>query len=71
MIIKLLGKSIGYFVMMDKLKAIWKPSGGLDIVDVGHGCYMVKFDMRVNHEKVFGEGPWMIFDHYLAVRQFG
>jgi hypothetical protein len=66
-IIKLLGKSIGYFVMMDRLKAVWKPSGGMEIVDIGHGFFMVKFDVREDREKVIGERPWMIFDHYLAV----
>jgi len=29
---------------------------------------MVKFDVREDRDRVIGEGPWMIFDHYLAVR---
>lgn len=40
----------------------------MDIVDVGHGFYMVKFDVAADREKVIGGGPWMLFDHYLAVR---
>lgn len=67
-IVKLLGKTISFFTMRDRLKAIWKLVGGFDIVDVGHGFYMVKFDLAVGREKVFASGPWMIFDHYLTVR---
>lgn len=66
--VKLLGKSIGFYTMRDRLKSLWKLSGGMDIVDVGHGFYMVKFDVAADREKVIGGGPWMLFDHYLAVR---
>lgn len=40
----------------------------MEIVDVGHGFYMVKFDELGDREKVIGGCPWIIFDHYLAVR---
>lgn len=32
-----------------------------------NGFYMVKFDIKEDREKVINGGPWMIFDHYLAV----
>lgn len=41
---------------------------GLDVVDIGHRFYMVKFDLVEDRKKVVGGGPWMIFHHYLAVR---
>lgn len=41
---------------------------GMDTVDIGHGFYMVKFDMEADREKAISGGPWMIFDHYLTVR---
>lgn len=67
-IVKLLGKSLGYFTMRDRLKVTWKLSGGFDIMDVGNGFFMVKFDLPVDKEKVINDGPWMIFYHCLAVR---
>lgn len=67
-IVKLLGKVVSFFTMRDRLKAIWRLTGGSEIVDIGHGFYMVKLDLAVYREKVMGEGPWMMFDHYLAVR---
>jgi len=33
-VIKLLDKKIGYNTMMNKLYAMWKPTGGIEIVDV-------------------------------------
>lgn len=70
LVIKLLGKSIGYNMMKDKLKKVWKPAGGFDILDVDNGFYMVKFDMPADREKALSDGPWMLYDHYLAVSQW-
>lgn len=65
--IKLLGKNIGFLTMRDRLRSVCKPVGGIDLVDIGHGFYLVKFDMEVDWEKVISGGPRMIFDHYLTV----
>lgn len=67
-IVKLLGKSLGYLTMRERLKITWKLAGGFDIMDIGNGFSMVKFDLAVDRDKVIGDGPWMIFDHWLAVR---
>ncbi|CAL0316473.1 unnamed protein product [Lupinus luteus] len=37
------------------------------MVDVDHGFYYVKFDLKADRETVIGGGPWMLFDHYVAV----
>lgn len=37
LLVKLLGKNVGYTVMQNKLKNLWKPVGGMDIMDVGYG----------------------------------
>lgn len=66
-VIKLLGKSIGYLMLRDRLKTTWKLKGGFDRRDVGNGFYMVNFDTLEDRSKVIEEGPWIIFDHYLAV----
>lgn len=68
LVIKLLGKSIGYHTMKDRLSRIWKLQAGFEIMDIGHGFYMAKFDMEGDRMKVMEEGPWMIFDHYLTVQ---
>ena len=68
LIIKILGKFVGYQVLQEKLQRLWKLSGGFEMRDVGHGYYMVKFDNESDREKVIVGGPWMVFDHYLTVR---
>ncbi|XP_057419027.1 uncharacterized protein LOC130713259 [Lotus japonicus] len=67
LVICLLGKKLGYRTMKNKLEQIWQLTGAFDMIDVGNGFYMVKFDMKTDRDKVIGGGPWMIFDHYLAV----
>ncbi|XP_020203712.1 uncharacterized protein LOC109789219 [Cajanus cajan] len=69
-VIKLLGKSVGFFTMKEKLRGIWKLAGGYDVLDIGHGFFLVKFDMQEDRDKVITGGPWMMFDHYLAVREW-
>jgi hypothetical protein len=67
-IVKLLGKTLGFFAMRDRLKTLWKLTGDMDVLDVGHGFFMIKFDLEADREKVISGGPWMIFDHYVAIR---
>ena len=37
-------------------------------MDVGNSFYMMKCVLEVDRKKVMEGGPWMIFDHYLAVQ---
>jgi hypothetical protein len=67
-IVKLLGKTLGFFAMRDRLKALWKLTADMDIMDIGHGFFMVKFDLEADRKKVISGGPWMILDHYVAIR---
>lgn len=70
LVIKLLGKNVGYRVMFERLQRLWKPQGGFEILDVDNGYYMVKFDHPADKEAVASGGPWMLFDHYLCVSQW-
>ena len=36
-IVKLLGKSLNFYTMRDRLQLIWKLFGGMNIVDIAHG----------------------------------
>jgi hypothetical protein len=70
LVVKLLGKNLGYNIMKTKLENVWKLMGGIELMDVGSAFYMVKFDGEDDKNKVINGGPWMIYDHYLAVRQW-
>ncbi|KAI4331836.1 hypothetical protein L6164_016791 [Bauhinia variegata] len=47
-IIKLFGRDIKYKVMFSKLKTIWKLHGGLELVDLGHGYFLVRLYLASN-----------------------
>ena len=66
--VKQLGKRIRYVTMRDRLKAGWRLSGGFEIVDIGHGYFIVKFDLEEDRLKVIDRRPCMIFYHYLEVQ---
>jgi hypothetical protein len=70
LVIKVLGKNVGYQVLKEQLQRMWKLQGGFDMMDVDQGFYMVKCNLLADREKIMSEGPWMIFDHYLAVAQW-
>jgi len=44
--VKLLGKNLGYNLMKEKLKKLWKLKWGFDIIDVHNGFYIVKYDLE-------------------------
>ncbi|KAL6569274.1 hypothetical protein OROMI_013788 [Orobanche minor] len=70
LIVKILGKNLGYKTMKYKLAQTWKLMGDFDLMDIDNGYFMVKFDSAEDLEKVIGGGLWMIFDHYLAVAEW-
>ncbi|XP_027351305.1 uncharacterized protein LOC113862417 [Abrus precatorius] len=68
LVFKLLGRNIGFLMMKEKLRNIWKPQEGFELMDISHGYYMVQFDEDADKEQVLQGGLWMIFDYYLIVR---
>ena len=68
LVIKLLGKTVGFLVLRDRLRSLWRLQGGFEMVDVGNGFFMVKFDLEEDRYKVMTGGLWMVFDHYLAIQ---
>lgn len=68
LVVKLLGKNLGYYAMKERLLRVWKPMAGFDIMAIGNSLFMVKFEEEVDRTKVINGGPWMIYDHYLTVQ---
>ncbi|AET00516.1 DUF4283 domain protein [Medicago truncatula] len=42
----------------EHVKALWKLTGGFEIVDIGHGFFMVQFDIEADKEKVLEGGTY-------------
>jgi hypothetical protein len=56
--------------MKSKLETIWDLKGGFELMDIGNSFFMIKFDAEDEKTRVINGGPWMIYDHYLAMRQW-
>lgn len=67
-IVKLLGRKISYFTMVNKLQAIWRTSHLLQIIDLENDYFSVKFRTDKEYLEALAGGPWTIFGHYLTVR---
>ncbi|XP_072066711.1 uncharacterized protein [Arachis hypogaea] len=68
LVIKVLDKNYSYTALSHKLRMVWRIKGGFDMLDVGFGYFMVKFDACEDREKVMLGGPWLIDGHYVAVK---
>ncbi|QHO20966.1 uncharacterized protein DS421_11g342530 [Arachis hypogaea] len=68
LIVKLLGRKIGYAAMKRRLETIWGRFGGIDVIDLGNDFYIVKFLAQDDLDHALLDGPWKIYDHYLAIR---
>ncbi|KAJ4844892.1 hypothetical protein Tsubulata_016465, partial [Turnera subulata] len=51
LILKLLGRTIGYKALHTRLMQLWKLGASVKILDLGHGCYLAKFTSLVDLEK--------------------
>ncbi|XP_025685405.1 uncharacterized protein [Arachis hypogaea] len=67
-VIKVLGKNFSYTAITHRLKGVWRTKGGYEVLDVGFGYFLVKFDLLEGREKVLLGGPWMITGSYVAIK---
>ncbi|KAI9113085.1 hypothetical protein K1719_015610 [Acacia pycnantha] len=67
-VVKLLGRRIGYRQLRSQLQNIWKPAGQLKLTDLDEDCYLVRFQDDLDYQNAFLTGPWMVYGHYLTVQ---
>lgn len=66
--VKVLGKAVGYRSLYAQLLKLWRPAEVWSMVDVGFGCFMVRFEKDSDYIQLLACGPWMIYGHYLVVQ---
>lgn len=69
MIIKFWGRAVGYDYLVRRLKNMWKPKAFMDLVALENDYYLVKFYSVEDFKFARDEGPWMVMDHYLVVKE--
>ncbi|KAL4384083.1 hypothetical protein GQ457_15G013120 [Hibiscus cannabinus] len=67
LVVKVLGRRVGFNTLHDRIFNIWKPSHPLKLIDIENNYFLVKFSARSDYLKVLTDGPWTIFGHYLTV----
>lgn len=64
-IVKVYGRSVGFNYIQAKLNALWKPTGRLDIIDLGKEFFLTRFSCKDDHDVVLRRGPWFIGSFHL------
>ncbi|KAI9082470.1 hypothetical protein K1719_035613 [Acacia pycnantha] len=66
-VIKLMGRRIGYRQLRMKLQNLWKPIGQCKLIDLEDDYFLVRFKEDLDYQNALLNGPWVIFGHYLTV----
>ncbi|KAK8574825.1 hypothetical protein V6N12_062503 [Hibiscus sabdariffa] len=66
LVIKLLGRRIGYTTLQNKLLDLWKPQHAFKLMDIDNDYFLVTFKAHSDFLHVLADGPWMMFGHYLT-----
>jgi hypothetical protein len=69
-IVKLLGRRIGYKALETRLQQMWVRKGVINIIDLSNDCYLVAFSHEDDQYSALMDGPWFIYDHYLTVKEW-
>ncbi|XP_019200239.1 PREDICTED: uncharacterized protein LOC109193862 [Ipomoea nil] len=70
LIVKVWGKQVGYSYLHRRLSALWRPKGTMDLVALDNEYYLVKFSSVDDLDYAKYEGPWIILNHYLIVKEW-
>ncbi|XP_052289995.1 uncharacterized protein LOC127899891 [Citrus sinensis] len=69
-VVKILGRNLGYRMLLARLKSIWSATKGFTVVDLAQDYYLVHFSNKRDVEYALTEGPWTVMGHYLIVQQW-
>ncbi|MBA0574799.1 hypothetical protein Golob_028113, partial [Gossypium lobatum] len=69
-VFKLLGQSIEYTTLQNKINSLWRPSSPFQLMDIENRYFLVKFQNKDDFEKVLSQGPWIIYGQYLIVQSW-
>ncbi|KAH9735625.1 reverse transcriptase domain-containing protein [Citrus sinensis] len=59
-VVKLLGRTIGYKALCARLASMWKPSMGYSVIDLENNYFLVRFRNAGDALDALTRGPWII-----------
>lgn len=69
LILKVLGKRMGFKFLERQITQLWNPKGMITLADLGNDYYIARFFNDEDYDKDLFKGLWIIADHYLIVQQ--
>ena len=70
LIIKTFGKRMAFSFLVERVRKMWNPCGGMDCIDLGYDYYLVKFELAEDVDSILKGGPWFIGQQFLSIRQW-
>ncbi|KAL4379799.1 hypothetical protein GQ457_02G025960 [Hibiscus cannabinus] len=67
-IVRLLGRNIGYKTLLNRIHALWKPAGEIQLIDLENNYFLVRVEEPQDYKKILTDGPWTIYGNYLTVQ---
>ena len=67
-ILKIMGRSLGYRALQTRLAGIWRPTSTMHLIDIGYGYFIMQFDHVQDYQHALMDGPWFVGDQYLHVQ---
>lgn len=67
LIIKLLGKSVSFRTLDQRLRDLWQLETGFELTDLAEDFYIARLYSREDYLRVLDGGPWVILGHYLML----
>ena len=70
LIIKTFGKRMAFSFLVERVRKMWNPCGGMDCIDLGYDYYLVKFELAEDVDSILKGGPWFIGQQFHAIIQW-
>lgn len=70
LIVRVLGRTVSLPVLTKKLKEMWKPRGGMSVIDLPRQFFMIRFELEDEYFMALTGGPWKMFGSYLLVKRW-
>lgn len=67
-VVKLLGRTIGYRTLCTRLNGLWKTAMPYSVIDLENNYFLIRFRSAGDAVDALTRGPWLIMGHYLTVQ---
>ncbi|OMO65780.1 reverse transcriptase [Corchorus capsularis] len=70
LIVKVLGKSVGYNFLLNRLRQIWNLQQDFSLMDLDNDYFLVRVRNPDDYNTIVSGGPWIVVGHYLTMRKW-